>query len=125
MVLAQREPVTLVTVTGNPPDIRPGDIYEDCAFHPVLCTYRDDDDIQGISLLDASMPRGCSLTHCGVVALSIADVIAARADWPAYRARREEQFAAERGQPSGEVARRRRAGVRRPGDCGGGAGASV
>ena len=79
-----------MTVTG-PPDIQPGDIYEDCAYHPVLCTHRDDDYIEGISLLDATAPHGCSLTHCGVVALSIVDVIAARTDWPAYRASREEQ----------------------------------
>jgi hypothetical protein len=88
-----------VTVTGDPPDIRPGDIYEDGAYHPVLCTHRDDDYIQGISLIDASTPHGCSLTHCGVAALTIADVIAARTDWPGYRASREAQFEAEHSQP--------------------------
>jgi hypothetical protein len=31
-----------------------GTIYEDCAYHPVLCTYRSDeeDEMEGISLID-------------------------------------------------------------------------
>jgi hypothetical protein len=68
--------------------IRPGDIYEDCAFHPVLCTRSDGDDVEGISLIDASSPRGCDVRHCGVIKLSIAEVLAARADWKAYLAAR-------------------------------------
>lgn len=57
-----------------------GDIYEDCAYHPVLCTSVDYDEdlIEGISLIDGSEPRGCSLTHCGVVRLSVAEVIRRR-----------------------------------------------
>jgi hypothetical protein len=55
-------------------DIAPGDIYEDCSYHPVLCTSRDGDEVQGISLIDGSRPRACSLTHCGVVKLEIAEV---------------------------------------------------
>ena len=57
-----------------PDDIAPGDIYEDCSYHPVLCTSRDGDEVQGISLIDGSRPRACSLTHCGVVKLEIAAV---------------------------------------------------
>ena len=69
-------------------EIHPGDSYEDCSFHPVLCTYIDDgDEIGGISLIDASAPRACSLSGCAVVKLSIEDVVAARADWPAYLVR--------------------------------------
>jgi hypothetical protein len=48
--------------------LKPGDIYEDCAFHPVLClgvNYKTDE-LWGISLIDGSYPRGCSLVHCGV-----------------------------------------------------------
>lgn len=56
----------------SPNDIRPGDIYEDCSYHPELCTWRDDDEVAGISLIDASRPRSCSLSHCGVVKLDIA-----------------------------------------------------
>jgi hypothetical protein len=76
-------------------EFKPGDIYEDCAFHPVLCTFTDGDEIEGISLIDATAPRACTIGHCGVIKLSIADVITARADWPAYRARREVEVDAE------------------------------
>ncbi|MEV6139691.1 hypothetical protein AB0L63_27325 [Nocardia sp. NPDC051990] len=82
--------------TDRPGEIRPGDIYEDCHFHPVLCTYiNDGDEIGGISLIDATSPRACSLSHCAVIKLSIDDVIAARADWPAYLARRKAEFESE------------------------------
>jgi hypothetical protein len=73
-------------------EFRPGDIYEDCSFHPVLCTYVDEDEIGGVSLIDATEPRACSLSGCAVIKLSIADVRAARADWPAYRAHRQAEF---------------------------------
>lgn len=59
---------------SSPEDIKPGDIYEDCAYHPVLCTWRDGDEVAGISLIDGSRPRMCSLSHCGVVKLDIATV---------------------------------------------------
>ncbi|MEV6827666.1 hypothetical protein [Amycolatopsis sp. NPDC051102] len=82
------EPIT----QDQPGEISPGDVYEDCSFHPVLCTYVDDDEIGGISLIDASSPRACSLSGCAVIKLSIDDVIAANADWPAYLARRKREF---------------------------------
>ena len=50
----------------TPADLRPGDIYEDCAYHPCLCVRVDDDDVEGISLVDGSYPRSCSIAHCGV-----------------------------------------------------------
>lgn len=83
--------------TDQPGPITPGDIYEDCSFHPVLCTVNDGDQIQGISLIDATMPRACSIGFCGVIKLSIDDVIAARTDWPAYLARRKAEFQEEPG----------------------------
>lgn len=57
-----------------------GDIYEDCCHHPVLCTSvnYDEDTIEGISLLDGSQPRSCSLQHCGVRRLSVAEVLSLR-----------------------------------------------
>jgi len=81
----------------QPGPIEPGDIYEDCSFHPLLCTHvgSDGDHLSGISLIDASGPRGCSLRHCGVIKLSIADVVAARSDWPGYLAGRKAEFEAE------------------------------
>jgi len=48
--------------------IKPGDIYESCSYHPVLCLGVDykGDEIWGVSLIDGSFPRSCSLVHCGV-----------------------------------------------------------
>ncbi len=57
--------------------IKPGDIYEDCQYHPCLCIGIDDetDDIGvwGISLIDGSYPRSCSLEHCGVIKMTPED----------------------------------------------------
>lgn len=53
--------------------IKPGDIYESCSYHPVLClgvNYRSDE-IWGISLVDGTHPHSCSLLHCGVRKLSV------------------------------------------------------
>lgn len=74
--------------------IRPGDIYEDCAFHPVLCTRAEGDEVEGISLIDASSLRSCDLRHCGVVKLSVADVLAARGDWQGYLSDRQAEVEA-------------------------------
>jgi len=90
--------ILLVTIDESE-DINPGDIYEDCAFHPVLCTHNDGEVVMGISLIDATSPRTCDLKHCGVVKLSVTDVIAARANWPSYLARRQE-VTAEPEQPT-------------------------
>ncbi len=58
------------------PKLRPGDVYLDCANHPVVCTESDlvtqsgswfgpwDYDLAGVSLLDGSHPRSCSAKHC-------------------------------------------------------------
>ena len=53
--------------------LSPGDIYEDCFYHPVLCVGVDyeDDEIWGISLIDGSQPRSCSLAFCGVRKLTV------------------------------------------------------
>lgn len=47
-----------------------GQIYQDCSYHPVLCTEVDGDDVAGISLVDGSTPRSCSISHCGVEVMS-------------------------------------------------------
>ena len=71
--------------------IRPGDVYEDCAFHPVFCVSLDvdDDEITGISLIDGSTPRSCSLQFCGVEQLTLEDVVAIKRDFAAYVAKRQ------------------------------------
>jgi hypothetical protein len=65
-------------------DLAVGDLYEDCAYHPVLCTYvsYEDDEIAGISLVDGSAPRGCSLRHCGVRKLDMEEALRLRSDRP-------------------------------------------
>ena len=53
--------------------LSPGDLYEDCSFHPVICVEvdYDRDEIFGISLIDGSYMRNCSLRFCGVHKLTI------------------------------------------------------
>lgn len=48
--------------------LKVGDIYESCSYHPVFCLGVDykGDEIWGISLIDGTYPRACSLVHCGV-----------------------------------------------------------
>lgn len=53
--------------------LKPGDVFESCSWHPVLCLGVDykSDEIWGISLMDGTYPRSCSLIHCGVRKLSL------------------------------------------------------
>lgn len=50
--------------------IKKGDIYRDCNNHPVKCTVSDGDDVEGVSMVDGSSPRSCSIKHCGVTKLT-------------------------------------------------------
>ncbi len=50
--------------------VKPGQYYEDCSLHPCLCVRVDGDEVSGISLIDGSYPRSCSLNHCGVIGLT-------------------------------------------------------
>ena len=70
----------------------PGDFYEDCRYHPMLCIAvdEDEDDLDGISLIDGFI-GSCSLTHCGVQSLTFEEAfarkvwfnhLAARMGWP-------------------------------------------
>ena len=75
------------------PLIDKGMIYEDCAFHPVLCVeVHSDDSVSGISLIDGSYPRNCSLTSCGIVSLSVEEAVEIRKDFPSHVARRQRQL---------------------------------
>lgn len=51
-------------------EIKVGDFYEDCAYHPVICTDIDGDDIEGTSLVDGISGKSCSVSHCGIRILS-------------------------------------------------------
>jgi hypothetical protein len=75
----------------NPAGICVGDIYEDCFFHPVLCT--DIDDVAGlvlggVSLIDGSSPRNCDARYCDPVRIPIKDVQAIKRDFDGYVRRR-------------------------------------
>lgn len=63
--------------------ILPGDIYEDCDTHPVLCTSSsiEEDTVEGISLIDGSIPHSCSYVHCDVLRLSVAEAVHLRQLW--------------------------------------------
>jgi len=52
--------------------IKPGDIFEDCSFTPLLCTVSDYEagTIQGISLTNGDQ-RTCSAKNCGVRKLTV------------------------------------------------------
>jgi len=54
-----------------------GEVFEDCAYHPCLCVKIDaeNDEIVGVSLIDGSFPRCCSIKHCGIRKLSIAEAL--------------------------------------------------
>jgi hypothetical protein len=55
---------------------KPGDYYEDCSFHPCLCTEVDEHGgISGISLIDGSSPRNCDINYCGVRRLTLDEVL--------------------------------------------------
>jgi hypothetical protein len=72
------------------PLIKPGDIYEDCAYHPCVCLAAEsivydggwrgflhlvrDVDLTGVSLWDLSV-RSCSAWHCGVVPLNPVELL--------------------------------------------------
>ena len=58
--------------------IKKGDFYLDCNYHPCLCISKKGDDIQGISLVDGSMPRGCSINNCGPDKISVNQAIKIR-----------------------------------------------
>ena len=67
--------------------IEPGDFYEDCRYHPVLCVSADYaadvDDLRGISLVDGGI-GSCSPRHCGPVKLTPAQAIERRVDWARF-----------------------------------------
>jgi hypothetical protein len=79
-------------VDADPGGIAVGTIYEDCAFHPVLCTVVENDgSVSGISLIDASEPRNCAPDGCGAAPLAVEDIVAAMRDFGAYVKRRTEE----------------------------------
>jgi hypothetical protein len=52
----------------------------------------EDRSVVGISLIDGSYPRTCSLDHCGVVVIDPADLMTIRTDFAGYVARRQKEL---------------------------------
>lgn len=63
-------------------DLHIGDFYEDCAYHPVVCTKIDLDyhSLTGVSAVDGST-RSCSIINCGVRKLTIQEAQHIRQLW--------------------------------------------
>jgi hypothetical protein len=75
-------------ISADAPLIQKGMIYEDCAFHPVLCVgVHSDESVSGISLIDGS------LTSCGVIPLSVEEAVEIRKDFSSYVAERKRELA--------------------------------
>ena len=55
--------------------LKPGDFYEDCAYHPCLCIGTDMGMVEGISLVDGSFPRQCGIPQCGVRKLTFEEAV--------------------------------------------------
>ncbi len=68
----------------HPVEIRPGDLFEDCRYHPCLCYYISDDGthIFGISLVDGSTWQ-CCISGCGVRKLTPAEAWRWKSEGPA------------------------------------------
>lgn len=66
-------------------EFRPGDFYEDCRYHPMVCVevLDDEDELTGIDLLTGAL-GSCSVAHCGPVKLSPAEAVERRMKWAEY-----------------------------------------
>ncbi len=63
---------------NQPGELLPGELFEDCRYHPCLCIESDSaddrDSVNGISLVDGS-PCGCSIFHCGLRKLTVEEAV--------------------------------------------------
>lgn len=66
------------TRVSQPGELLPGDLFEDCRFHPCLCyEANSSDDVEGvwgISLVDGT-PCGCQIGACGLRKLTVEEAI--------------------------------------------------
>src|SRR5262249_17048468 len=81
---ALQEGYTMPEKVTQPGDIQPGDIFEDCRYHPCLCYDIDEDGaaIFGISLIDGSTCQ-VGISHCGVRKLTPAEAWRWKIEGPA------------------------------------------
>jgi hypothetical protein len=68
-----------------------GGLYEDCAYHPCLCIEIDEAErcLMGISLMDGSLPRSCSIDHCGPEVLTVHEAVHIRVNFEVFEKRRK------------------------------------
>jgi hypothetical protein len=59
------------TTVTNVSEIRPGEIYEDTAYHPCLCIAVQNGEVTGISLVDGSYPRTADIGVSNVRKLTL------------------------------------------------------
>ena len=63
---------------SQPVELAPGDLFEDCRYHPCLCIEGggadDPGGVWGISLVDGT-PCGCDIRHCGLRKLTVEEVV--------------------------------------------------
>ncbi|MBC8427330.1 MAG: hypothetical protein H8D97_00415 [Proteobacteria bacterium] len=66
-------------------DLFPGDFYEDCRYHPMLCISLDrvDGELIGLSLIDSKFRR-CSYYHCGIQKLTPKQALYWRINGPEF-----------------------------------------
>jgi hypothetical protein len=56
-------------------ELKPGDFYEDCFYHPCLCIGTDMGMVEGISLVDGSFRRQCGIPQCSVRKLTFEEAV--------------------------------------------------
>ncbi len=78
--------------------IKVGDFFEDCGYHPVLCTDAHYDKknkyesaIVGISLIDGSSPRQCSIAYCSPRRISFKEAIDIKENGPSKKKKKHFQ----------------------------------
>lgn len=73
-------------------EIKVGDYYQDCGLHPVLCTENNGYDVEGISLIDGSYPRCCSLYYCDPRKITFDEALTMKMNWEETHKQIEEKF---------------------------------
>jgi hypothetical protein len=72
-------------IVNKPGELLPGDLYEDCRYHPCVCIeanlIEDLDGVYGISLINGS-PSGCSIAHCALRKLTIDEAVSWKRQGP-------------------------------------------
>ncbi len=76
------------------PRFQVGDIYLDCSYHPVIATEVEkyhwqqpgawDYDLAGVSMIDGSWPRSCSVLHCAPQKLDLVTALLITAHWDEF-----------------------------------------